>query len=91
MYRLSLSSSFFYHNGQAASHTAQQLIADASCLLCNTRGRNPAVFPVIDQRSNISDSNPRCIGNIHRKLVHTDAPNNGSCKFSDPHIRSPIG
>lgn len=91
MYRLSLSSSFFYHNGQAASHTAQQLIADASCLLCNTRGRNPAVFPVIDQRSNISDSNPRCIGNIHRKLIHTDAPNNGSCKFSDSHIRSPIG
>lgn len=40
MYRLSLSSSFFYHNGQAVSHTAQQFIADASCLLRITRQKS---------------------------------------------------
>ena len=71
----------------AASQPGEELVGDGAGSLGYLLHREPgAQKGGLVPRADLRDA-----GDIGQGLVHTDAPNNGSCKFSDSHIRSPVG
>ena len=76
---------------QPASQPAEDFIGNRAGLFGQVAGGNLLDAGASDQDGFIPRRHIWNAGDVDEKLIHTDAPNNWSCKFSDPHIRSPIG